>query len=178
MKRGWKRRAWECLRPQVPQIIYLIVGLLIGLCLTCYFEHRSDQNRRSALLRAAKVECDINMMPSRYAMYFDSIRFDQGGHPYPTLEQDALRSLRRDFWLLAQVMESEGQRVSCDSTFAEVAWELEDFNDRIELRNFSIINGTFSTRSNARAYDSYQRDVHPKLVGYRRLLDSLQQALD
>jgi hypothetical protein len=169
---------WQLVKPERRDISYLLLGFLLGLLSTCYFEWRSVHDHKIAVLRGTISEVAINMNPSWYPMYFDSSGYDKAGFTYPVLNDDALRGLSRELWLFLEDVSTDAERLRFISMLAETAGIIGEFNERVRLRNTSIVCNTFSSGQSGHAYNFYQRQVRPKLVECKNLLECTLNELD
>jgi len=140
--------------------ITTLIGIITGIIISEFFYQRNIKDIKKDLLDGAGLDILRNLDKETYPQLFDSVRFEASGQPWRQLSTQGMDQL---FSNLLNFRDFENFKEFANLVNATKA-ALDDFNDRIELRNYSIYQGfEYVSSANPRAYHFYQSIVAPRL---------------
>ncbi len=166
---------WERLRKIASGPLWglftLIFGFLSGLFIANLFYSKTAAELKEELVISAISEIRVNLDPSAFQHYNDSLFAIDSGHPFPYLESSALRQL-----IIRHNIFDIPDSLRLKSLLYDMKFNINDFNTRIELRNLSILRGSkFVVPHNVKAYNYYRDKIIPKS---NELIDFLESNLE
>lgn len=154
-------------------VVGIAVGSLLGYLLSDYFyqlaKREARKEVRQELLEGLFVDLAHNTLDQNFPQLYDSVGFIHSSSPWRKLVASGVDRLY--FNILSFIDYHKFEEFVDIVNRAKLA--TDDFNDRMELRNISILLGRDLAKSqNPEAYHYYQWIVRPDLL---KLLDYIQQ---
>jgi hypothetical protein len=145
--------------------ISVVAGILFsflgGWCVSNYFYEKSREDVRASLLDAALSDIEKWESVSDYPMLYDSAGYSGSGKVWPKLSLNGVQELSRNL----NVFRHTSDCGDFAGLVRECEREAEGFNDRLLLRNISIVTAPslpgLAREMSPKAYHSFQTEVLP-----------------
>lgn len=158
MTRDWLKK--HLIIPLVFTVFGVILGALIGLVIADYYHDKNSVEERRFLLDSVEIDFRRSRDSLIYPQLFDSAGYLSSGTVWPKLSFPRLDVL---YAKLASFMHYESYEEFI-VLVAAAKTSVDEFNERIALRNLSILISELDTKVfNPGAYHFYQTSVLPKL---------------
>ncbi|MDP3024004.1 MAG: hypothetical protein Q8O10_00530 [candidate division Zixibacteria bacterium] len=146
-----------------------LIGVVVGYLISMHFYQVTKKEVKEQLINSALVEVSHNTFKGNYPQLFDSIQYAGSGSPWRKLVTTGIDRLYFD----AMVFIDYDKFVEFVNIVNEAKLTTDDFNDRITLRNLSILlDPKAPTFHNPKAYHYYQAVVRPAILKLHNYLTS------
>ncbi|OGC76416.1 MAG: hypothetical protein A2Z27_02170 [candidate division Zixibacteria bacterium RBG_16_50_21] len=141
-------------------VTFTIVGGILGYWTSTHFYEVSEKDERKKLIEGALIELGANSYPGNYPELFDSTAYLSDTGVWRKLLTSGMVRLYFSIFEFKEFPNFE----EFVSLVNEVKILVDDFNERITIRNHTIFKGfEYMRPHNPRAYHYYQTVVLPKL---------------
>ncbi len=142
-------------------VVGIIVGIVTGILISEFFYQRTVKDVKKDLLDGAVMDIIRNMDIESYPQLHDSVKYLKSGQPWRKLSASGIDRL---FFSLLSFKNYKSFKEFANLV-NEVKLAIDDFNDRISIRNYTIFQGfEYMTPHNPNAFHFYQKEVLPRLI--------------
>ena len=142
-------------------VVSLIIGVVLGVVVSDHYYGKGLIDNRESLINAAISDIEGWQSEDAYPGLHDSAKYAASGKPWPKLSARGIEELSRNIHDFKHFKHYETLRIRV----SECVREVEYLNDRLFLRNLSIVSSPnlpgLPAEMSPRAYHYFQSDVLP-----------------